>query len=214
MWLSAEVRWFWRDACPEEVRDWFHTGPTAPPIPPGSESSGRIDRYLHAKGNTELGVKVREASQARPDGVEIKGLVAVVDPPDPLAEAAAIPLDQIQIWCKWKAPQVVAASEGVLTRKRRWMRRYEVVAAHVEELPLYANEEAPVMPAVGCSLELTEVDVDGLSGSWWTLGFEAFGDVRSAQEALVETFAFLQANGAFPRLRGERLSYPEWLDRL
>ena len=213
MWLSAEVRWFWRDACPEEVRDWFHAGPTAPPIPPGSELSGRVDRYLPREGQYGTWRQVRDASDARPDEVEIKGLVAVVSPPDPLAEEAAIPLDQIQIWCKWKAPQV-AAADGVLTRKRRGMRRYEVVAAHVEELPLYANEEAPVMPAVGCNLELTEVGADGHSGSWWTLGFEAFGDLRSAPEALVETFAFLQANGAFPRLRGERLSYPEWLDRL
>ncbi len=213
MWLSAEVRWFWRDACPEEVRDWFHAGPTAPAIPPGGESSERVDRYLHAKGNTELGVKVRDVREGQSDDVEIKGLVAVVSPPDPLAEDAAIPLDQIQIWCKWKAPQVSAA-DGVLTRKRRWMRRYEVVAARVEELPLYANEEAPVMPAVGCNLELTEVAVDGHPGAWWTLGFEAFGDLRSAPEALAETFAFLQANGSFPRLRGERLSYPEWLDRL
>lgn len=213
MWLSAEVRWFWRDACPEEVRDWFHGGPTAPAIPPAAEPSERVDRYLHAKGNMEIGIKARDARDGRPDDVEIKGLVAVVSPPDPPSGDAAIPLDQIEIWCKWKASQIVA-SNGILTRKRRWMRRYEVVAAHVEELPLYANEEAHVMPAVGCNLELTEVGVDGRSAPWWTLGFEAFGDLQSAPEALAETLAFLQANGPFPPLRGERLSYPEWLDRL
>jgi len=92
------------------------------------------------------------------------------------------------------------------------MRRYVVVATDVEELPLDVDEETP--PAVGCNLELTQVDVDGHPVSWWTLGFEAFGDIQSAPEALAATYAFLQANGAFPPLWGERLSYPEWLDRL
>jgi hypothetical protein len=56
--------------------------------------------------------------------------------------------------------------------------------------------------------------VEGRSVSWWTLGFEAFGDLQSAPVALAATFAFLQANGRLPPLSGERLSYPEWLDRL
>jgi hypothetical protein len=213
MMVSAEARWFWRDACPPEVREWFHGGPTAPAIPPGAEPSERVDRYLHAKGNTEIGIKVRDAHEGRPGDVEIKGLVAVVSPPDPPAGDAAIPLDQIEIWCKWKAPQVVAA-DGILTRKRRWMRRYMVVAADVEELPLDGNEETPFTPSVGCNLELTQVDTDGHPVSWWTLGFEAFGDIQSAPDALAATYAFLQANGRFPPLSGERLSYPEWLDRL
>ena len=213
MQLSAEVRWFWRDACPPAVREWFHEGPTAPAIPPGGQSRERVDRYLRARGNTEIGVKVRDAREGHTDDVEVKGLVAVVSPPDPPAGDAAVPLDQIQIWCKWKAPPV-SASDCVVTRKRRWMRTYMVVANHVEELPLDADEETPLALAVGCNLELTQVNVDGRPDAWWTLGFEAFGDLQSAPDALAETFAFLQANGPFPPLRGERLSYPEWLDRL
>ena len=213
MFLSAEARWFWRDACPAEVREWFHGGPTAPAMPPGGGESERVDRYLHAKGITEIGVKARGLSEGQPDDVEIKGLVAVVRPPDPPAGDAAFPLDWIEIWCKWKAPQV-AAADGVLVRKRRWMRRYTASATDVEETPVDADEETPLAPAVGCSLELAEVTVEGRSVSWWTLGFEAFGDLRSAPAALAETFAFLRANGRFPPLSGERLSYPEWLDRL
>ncbi len=49
--------------------------------------------------------------------------------------------------------------------------------------------------------------------SGWTAIFTREA-TQSAPEALAETFAFLQANGPFPPLRGERLSYPEWLDRL
>ena len=213
MWLSAEVRWFWRDACPEQVRDWFHSGPTFPAIPPGGGSSDRIDLYLHAKGATEIGVKVRDAGEGA-DKLEVKGLVAVVSPPEPLEQDAAIPLDQIEIWCKWSVPHFAAAAPGVRTRKRRWMRRYLVVAATVEEARLDAEPGAPLPHAVGCNLELTRVDVDGRPEPWWTVGFEAFGDLQSAPWALAETFAFLQANGPFPRLWGERLSFPEWLDRL
>ena len=212
MFLSAEARWFWRDDCPAKVREWFHGGPSAPAIPPGGGQSERVDRYLHAKGNTEIGIKARDARDGQPDDVEVKGLVAVVSPPDPPAGDAALPLDLIEIWCKWKAPQVVAA-DGVLVRKRRWMRRYMATASEIEELPVDATQDTSLAPAVGCTLELARVAVEG-SVSWWTLGFEAFGDFQSAPVALAATFAFLQASGRFPPLSGERLSYPEWLDRL
>lgn len=213
MFLSAEARWFWRNDCPAEVREWFLGGPTAPAIPPGGGQSERVDRYLHAKGNTEIGIKTRDAREGQPGEVEVKGLVAVVSPPDPPAGDAAFPLDPIEIWCKWKAPQVVAA-DGVLVRKRRWMRRYTAAASDVEELPVDASEDTSLAPAVGCSLELARVAVVGRSASWWTLGFEAFGDLQSAPGALAATLAFLQGSDRFPPLSGERLSYPEWLDRL
>ena len=29
----------------------------------------------------------------------------------------------------------------------------------------------------GCDVELTEVKIVSQSGTWWTLGFEAFGDI-------------------------------------
>jgi hypothetical protein len=66
----------------------------------------------------------------------------------------------------------------------------------------------------GCNLELTRVEVEGRPQAWWTLGFEVFRDLRSAPESLAATFGFLSAKRPLPPLDGERLSYPEWLDRL
>ena len=168
---------------------------------------------IFTRGKTEIGVKVRGAREGQPDDVEIKGLVAVVSPPDPPAGDAAVPLDQIQIWCKWKAPP------GRGGGRRRHAQaaldaHYMVVANRRRGIAARRRRGDAACAAVGCNLELTQVDVDGRPGAWWTLGFEAFGDLQSAPDALAETFAFLQANGPFPPLRGERLSYPEWLDRL
>jgi hypothetical protein len=206
--LSAEVRWFWRDACPRETERRFRDGPAFPFIPAGGGEEPRVDRYFHAKGATDIGVKVRGQRAGESDGVEIKGLVAVLEPPE-VAGGCAIGFP-IQIWGKWSAARLTA-EQSMVTRKQRWMRRYRVAGRGVEELP--HNGKAAV-PETGCNLELTRVDVEGRPQAWWTLGFEAFGDLRSAPEALAATFGFLSGNRPLPPLDGERLSYPEWLDRL
>lgn len=56
MQVSAEVRWFWRDACPPEVREWFHEDPTAP-IPPGGPiaRAGPLSSRKRQHGNRRHG---------------------------------------------------------------------------------------------------------------------------------------------------------------
>ncbi len=89
------------------------------------------------------------------------------------------------------------------------------MAANVSsELPLDANEKPNPrhsLPVQGCNVELTEVQIAGHFGVWWTVGFEAFGDLDSVPTNLTVTvlpekpvLVHIVAPGSF-------LSYPAWL---
>jgi hypothetical protein len=68
MMLSAEARWFWRGEPSSAIAQWFMGTQSF-----GREAAGgetRIDRYLRARNQQDLGIKQRGASN-----VEIKGLI-------------------------------------------------------------------------------------------------------------------------------------------
>ena len=66
MLASAEVRWFWRERCPQEIRDWFFKAG----LPPGG-GQYRIDRYIVQRSEPTLSIKQRGGESA----LEIKGRV-------------------------------------------------------------------------------------------------------------------------------------------
>jgi hypothetical protein len=67
------------------------------------------------------------------------------------------------------------------------------------------------LPAQGCNVELTEIEVAGHAGWWWTLGYEAFGDLESVSTNL--TLVVLPEKPLLLRTMGSGafLSYPAWL---
>jgi hypothetical protein len=197
MEISAELRWFWRDACPKHIEKWFCT--SGEPPGGGRDRPPRLDRYFHSKGTVELGIKIRDEVGGRPPDVEVKGLVC---------KAA-----DVQVWCKWKAPPAIAVAGGVAVNKTRWLRKFSADSDPPFEVKL-GHDEKPLdntkRPKVGCNLELTEVKVDGRPEIWWSLCFEAFGDLQSAPDALTKIIRMLKP----PDFNGALLSYPEWLDKL
>jgi hypothetical protein len=106
----------------------------------------------------------------------------------------------------------VSGSRSIVVVKQRWLRKFDT-AAEPWELSLDARElplAGQARPAAGCNLELTKVEIEGLAGTWWTLGFEAFGDLDEVVSSLNRTLA---ATGC-PAVDGAEMSYPEWLDSL
>ena len=201
MVTSAEVRWFWRGHCPEEVRDWFFkTG-----LSPGGGRS-RMDRYIPQPRETEISVKRRGDKPS----VEVKGLVTRRRSSEfePLAP-------HVEIWCKWSCTiRGLSLKEDMAITKTRWLRKFDTSKFVRSEIPLDPNEKPKTgysVPAQGCNVELTEVQMAGHSGVWWTLGFEAFGDLDSAPTNL--TLTVLPEKPALVRFvtSGEFLSYPAWL---
>jgi hypothetical protein len=209
MLVSVELRWFWPDACPAQVESWFGSKP------PGGEATKapRIDRYVHQKGNTEIGIKVRGERRDVPPDVEIKGLVALAQAVR-LGATTARP----EIWCKWKAG--IPLGGGIVTKKVRWLRKFAVQDGGVSEVELGADEKpakgAP--PAVGCNLELTHLRVVGRSEAWWTVCFEAFGDLTTAPDALGSArgkpAATVRIVRTGPSVRAVAVAHPLGRDRM
>jgi hypothetical protein len=63
--------------------------------------------------------------------------------------------------------------------------------------------------AVGCNVELTRVAFGPEPNVWWTLGFEAFGDLSSAPPALKSVVDAIRPPAP---VGGIELSYPAWID--
>jgi hypothetical protein len=140
----------------------------------------------------------------------VKGLVATRRSPElePLAP-------HIEIWCKWSCTiRGLKLADAVAVTKTRWLRKFDTSKYVRSEIPLGANEKPKTgysLPVQGCNVELTEVVMAGHAGRWWTLGFEAFGDLNSVPTnltliALPEKPLLLRIVGS-----GAFLSYPAWL---
>jgi hypothetical protein len=203
MQVSAEIRWFWSAKCPDAVETWFRSGP----VQPGG-GNAREDEYLHEPSQTEFGLKRRGEKL----GVEAKGLVAVLPHP-----SDAVPfVGPIEIWCKWQSPTLTIRDlPTVRTRKVRWLRKFDTNGGEPTEI-LLGEDEAPQdqrpLPTFGCNVELTRVELRA-EHVWWTLGFEAFGDLSSVEQSLRSTLSVVTARRPPSLGSGEFLSYPAWLSK-
>ena len=201
MATSAELRWFWRGRCPQPLHDWFFKSG----LPPGG-GLFRVDKYAPLHRATDIGLKRRGD---KPE-FEIKGLVAARRVPElePLAP-------HIEIWCKWSCTIAgLNLRDEVTVTKTRWLRKFDTSKHVRSEISLGANERPAKgysLPVEGCNVELTDVQISGHAGAWWTLGFEAFGDLDSVSANL--TLAVLPEKPALARMvaAGEFMSYPAWL---
>jgi len=104
----------------------------------------------------------------------------------------------------------------VAVTKTRWLRKFDTLKHVRSEIPLGANEKpTPVIhyPPKDANVELTEVGMAGHAGRWWTLGFEAFGDLDGVPTSL--TLTVLPEKPLLLRIMGSGafLSYPAWLRR-
>ena len=201
MLVSAEIRWFWKAAAPPALESWFRGGP----FPPGG-GVPRADEYLVDPGQRQLGVKSRGGAA----GVEEKGLIDVRGVlPAPFA-------GRIQLWSKWRSAMTIDRQPRVQLHKTRWIRKFDSSGAVVTEVELDAAEQPRregERIARGCQFELVAVRVGERPDTWWTLGFEAFGERDTLEDSLRRTVLHLKPT--VPSLpEGDELSYPEWLDTL
>jgi hypothetical protein len=178
---------------------------------PAGGGKDREDEYLFDRSQPELGIKTRGDKK----GVEIKGLVNTL--PDPRS-TSCFP-GHFQIWCKWTSNLVsLQGLPTLLTRKTRWIRKYDAGLQWLQEIKL-KEDELPVdpslgLPAEGCNVELTKVAIVSPASetvSWWSLGFEAFGSLQSIESNLTKTVAFLANQDSPMPPEGQQLSYPAWL---
>jgi hypothetical protein len=227
--ISAEIRWFWRDAPPPGVREWFCDA-RAHGMPAGGGAT-RVDWYVTDPAQPELGIKRRGVPGASADPnaapvesgsalVEVKGLVA-----REFGTLAADPFSgPLELWSKWRTEALTLQDAPLIrTAKRRWLRTFDTTAAAAATATAAAattveveldGRENPVSGErldAGCGVELTEVTL--AAGTWWTLGFEAFGPLDSLAASVRATAQLLAGRRPPLLVGGRRSSYPEWLAR-
>lgn len=204
MQVTAEIRWFWREDGTTTVADWFCSSESHG-LPP-AEARERVDRYLVDVAQTELGIKARGGKP----GLEIKGLVS-----REIGTVSHGPYEgPIEIWTKWSTSALDLEVRPVIdVAKRRWQRAFDMTQSPPEEaterIAAWFHGE-DVMPARGCNVEVTRVVASG-DDVWWTLGFEAFGDLTTVAADLVAAAQVMSGRNAPPMRGATRQSYPEWL---
>ena len=189
MQVSAELRWFWQDHCPDEVSSWF-SGPDWMHAPVREQ---RSDAYFPQPGNTEIGCKIRGGAQADDRGSEIKALITRFE------------RNHIELWGKWNW-LIPADAQRIVVHKDRLVRHcsaFEPATGTASPAPATATENT-------CRIELTQVRVDGFESKWCTLGLEAWGDLASAPLTLARGLDILNP----PTGSARPCNYPQFLDRL
>lgn len=166
--VSLEVRWIHRGRLPTLLAERLE--------PFGDAIEVREDSYLTGPVLPNLSIKIRGAAQ-----LDVK---AFRHSPGRLALPGGT-RGRLEVWEKWSFP-LAADPQPLLdsaswtkvkkVRRRRW---FGVADGHLVERPL-ADAASP-----GCSLELTEVAIDG--DDWWTLGLEAVGPLETLHRDLQAT---------------------------
>jgi hypothetical protein len=200
MFVSAEIRWFYPDECPTNLHRWFGE---VSPAPGGGKL--RIDEYLSQTNQSEVSIKKRGGKP----GVEIKGLIAV-------CRSELVPFaPYVELWCKWRLhASALEMTKRMIIQKTRWIRTYDTSGAAIVEIPLQADEKplnGQPLPQQGCNVEISKIQIAEEPRQWWTLGFEAFGDLDSAPGNLLKTTQYLIAHSFPLPICDEFLNYPSWL---
>jgi hypothetical protein len=196
MRLTAEIRWFWPDSAPQEFHGWF-VGDGAAWIA-ASSSKTRVDEYLLDPDQHSLGIKKR----GRGD-VEIKGLISRRDKHLDFAGCTS----PIELWAKWSRTLDLDGLPLVRVAKQRWKRSFSVHAGAVSEL---ATSSEPALGQPGCDAELTLLKGPDMA-PWWTLGFEAYGELDEVEAALSRTVALMARRCPPPLTPGEAIGYATWI---
>src|SRR5262249_44894140 len=100
-------------------------------------------------------------------------------------------------------------------QKGGWIRKLNTSGSVVLEVPL-GTDEVPLdgcWVQEGCNITLTNVQIVGVAGQWWTFCFEAFGNVESAPNNLVAATNYA-TSASLPVPNGAFLSYPAWLSEV
>jgi hypothetical protein len=211
---SMELRWFVQGLLDDELSNWFENSRLGPHtmgefIPSIDE---RADTYLGLPYTAELGVKLRNRER-----IEIKKRVH-----DQGIQTLGADIEGcLEQWVKWSFLLSLQNSNSlntsllgdawIIVQKVRRTRKFEVRSASlVKEVdPNSKPEDVPE----GCNLELTTLRVQ--NQSWYSLGFEAFGQLASVEKNLELVVREALSHSRFPPMKArDSFGYPEWLRKI
>ena len=201
---TAETRWFFPETLPDSVLTWFRAGQAL-------DSEGvQVHEYLMFPGCNSVGVKLREGR------LEIKAMRGTSRPLnlDPGVHG------RIEQWVKWSfAGDGLQALDAALhqagrwmkVRKERFLRKFSAEGKSLVEV----SARVKPLPAIGCNIELTRIEVDADPRFWFSLGFEAFGPSGVTVTILGDAIhLYFTERGLVPRIplnECDSFGYPAWL---
>ena len=204
MLTSAEVRWFFEGAIPDEIEQWFCRGDLL------YKAAPREDHYLALPASLALNIKLREGR------LEIKPLANTLGVRNFTVDVAG----HVQLWEKWSGGDAAVkeferlrtSNPGlwITVTKERRLRKFSLNGDSIKEV-----DAGKVFLSQGCNVELTKVTVDGLW--YWSFAFEAFGDPSHVAEYLPRVAERVLSDNRHPHYPfsvNNSHSYPEWLARL
>jgi len=211
---SMELRWFVQGVLRDDLNRWFETSTlvahAAGEFKPSIDE--RHDTYLRLPHRTDLGIKLRKDER-----IEIKerlrdnGIQAL----SPEVEG------RIEQWVKWSfllnpeeanLPDTSPLEDGWIdVQKTRRSRKLAVHSANLV-VEIEPKSKAKGVPE-GCNLELTTLSAR--NQIWHTLGFEAFGSMRTVERNLALVVSEVLLHSRFPPMKArDSFGYPEWLRRI
>ena len=199
MFSTAEIRWFIKGEVPEEILAWFN-GFNEFPLSPQT----RTDHYLRLPAK-DIGIKIREGL------IEHKQCDGVGE-----LWTDGIHAGETGYWQKWSFPLDDDASipEMLKTYPESWTgitkeRQMRIIEADEKGKMTTTSYEKVSGTAVGW--ELTKLKIEGSKDSWWTMGFESFGDEGELKEALIKVCTSILADSPLALSAENCYSYPEFL---
>lgn len=195
---SMELRWFLAGAVPAAVQQWFSQGEIAP-----QTEARRTDHYLHLPACEDVGIKQRQGR------MEIKRRLAERSV-QTFAKGIA---GRIEQWVKWsfvldeqQLPDLTKPTGSwVSVEKVRQLKKFAITPDGT-----ITASDASDRIAQGCNFELTTLVLD--EKEWWSLGFEAFGELATVETNLTLTLKQVLSDPDFPLLQAEdSFAYPHWL---
>jgi hypothetical protein len=199
---SVEVRWFFHQHLPEEVKDWFCGSKLC------KEEARRTDHYLIFPGSSSVGVKVRDGRK-----FQVKARVTA---PEPFSLPGGTIVGRLDSWVKWSYGDTEMSKRladlrlgdplWVSVIKERWLRKFQLDDRQLTEVDAENHYDR------GCTIELTRVTVK--DSHWWTLAFESFGPTPLADDLARTAAHFLKLlPHGLALTERDSMAYPEWLDR-
>ena len=101
--------------------------------------------------------------------------------------------------------QAIQGGDWLGVHKRRWVKVFRV-SQQVERVPL-----GELIPN-GCSWEVSELQVEAIAGCWWSMCFEAFGELSKLEDTFNEVVnhVLLPAPGVGLG-QASSFAYPSWI---
>lgn len=195
---TLEARWFLQGQIPEPIAQDFHQGTIVPTL------EQREDWYLQLPHNNDLGIKLRE------NKVEIKKRAANRGTHQLSDQVSG----QIEEWVKWSFTSDVENQfffeqtfnqEWLPVKKSRQQKTFRILNQKPTEV---IDPACPIEQ--GCNLELATLEIQ--KQTWFSLGFEAFGERDRLQETFDQVVRHVLKNSQFLTLQAEHsYSYPGWI---